>query len=179
MNLYKIQHELIADLTGDGWYKVPGDGTSFHYRWQYGSNGDEPISYIIGEHHSHAVCRDEPSLTLSWGMDVFSSEDRRELKPDWAEHFVNSAVRPQWADFFWNNALIDRVELVSIDGAHGLIPWPRAGERLEVTHFEVAVAYLVHDLDGSPAHEHPGGYLEMIGATTVPDRERWGAGNTN
>jgi hypothetical protein len=38
-SLYKIQHEYIADTSGDSWYHLDsasaGGGTNFHYRWDY------------------------------------------------------------------------------------------------------------------------------------------------
>lgn len=175
MNLFKIQHELIADRTADAWYQIRIAGPSFHYRWSYGSGSDGEFSYITSEHHSHAVCREEPSLTMSWGMEVYQREDRRELRFEWAEAFVDQGVRPIWVDFFWNNALIDRVELARIDGGHGIIPIP--GVRNEVTDFETAVAFLVHDIEDGPNHDNPGRYLDMIGAKRVRDENRWGAGS--
>lgn len=176
MNLYEIQNELIANRTADAWYRIMIAGPDFHYRWTYGSNVDGEYSNIMGEHYSRAVCREEPSLTMSWGMEVHDSRDRRELHFDWAQDFVNTNVRPFWVDFFWNNALIDRVELCSIDGGHGTIPIP-SGRQLEVSKFEASVAYLVHGLDGSSDVDHPGRYLDSLGVTLVPDDKRHGAGS--
>ncbi|MDR1186117.1 MAG: hypothetical protein LBK95_01465 [Bifidobacteriaceae bacterium] len=174
MDLYKI-HELIADRTADGWYVLKSQGPLFDYRWTYGSGPDGEFSHIESEHRSRAVCREEPSLTVSWGMDVHSRKDARELTFDWAKTFVNPAVDPFWVDFFWNGGLIDRVELFSIDGGHGTIP--AMGSRLEVTDFEEAVAWLIHGLDGSPNEDDPGRYLDLLGATRVRDPERHGAGS--
>lgn len=170
MNLYKIQQELIADRSAAAWYKVQTEGTSFHYRWQWSSGGES--SYVIGEHHSYAVCREEPSLTMAWGMDVHSNDERRRLHFDWATAFPNQAVRAEWVDFFWNGALIDRVTLYVVDGGHGIIPAPSSRE---VTDFELAVAFLVHELDGS-ADSDPRHYLNQIGAKVVYDEAREGAG---
>lgn len=177
MDLFKIQHELIADRTADGWYRIKIAGPSFHYRHMFGSGPEGPFSYVSSEHYSHAVCREEPNLTMSWGMEVHDREDRKELRYDWAKNFVNESVRPFWVDFFWNNALIDRVELCSIDGGHGTIPIP-AGRDLEVSDFEASVAFLVHDLDGSPEHDNPGRYLETLEVKQVRDRDRWGAASS-
>lgn len=174
MDLFRIQNDLIADRSADAWYRLRIAGPAFHYRWQFGSASEGPFSYIMGEHTSHAVCREEPSLTMSWGLDVHDSNDHRELHFDWAEKFINHTVRPFWVDFFWNNALIDRVELASIDGGHGTIPLPGFG--MEVTDFEAAVAFLVHDLDEGQEHDNPGRYLESLGVECVPDHERQGAG---
>ena len=175
MDLFKIQHELIADRSADAWYRISISGPTFHYRWTYGSGPDGAFSHVIGEHSSHAVCREEPSLTMSWGMEVYDRDDRKDLHFEWAKQFVNPTVRPIWVDFFWNNALIDRVELGRIDGGHGTIPLPDVS--LRVTEFETAVAHLVHDLEGGPDHDNPGRYLDMIGATRMRDHERQGAGS--
>lgn len=174
MNLYKIQHELIADRPAAAWYKVQSEGTYFRYRWQWGSGpGGEGFSYVIGEHHSYAVCREEPSLTMAWGMPVHSDEERRELHFDWAAAFASRNVRAEWVDFFWNGALIDRVMLYVVDGGHGIVPAPSGGE---VTDFELAVAFLVHELDGS-RDANPQHYLGQIGAKAVYDDPREGAGS--
>lgn len=114
---------------------------------------------------------------MSWGMEVHDREERKELHFDWAQNYVNSTVRPFWVDFFWNNALIERVELCSVDGGHGTIPFP--DYRLEVSDFEVAVAYLVHNLEDGLDGDHPGRHLDTIGAKRVRDSERWGAGSSN
>ncbi|MFI9486971.1 hypothetical protein ACIG47_11320 [Promicromonospora sp. NPDC052451] len=175
MKLFDIQHELIANRTSDAWYRIRIAGPSFHYRWDYGWSPEGNFSDVVDEHHSHAVCREEPSLTMSWGMDVHVREERKNLHFEWANDFVNRSVRAFWVDFFWNNALIDRVELCSIDGGHGTIPIP--GASLEVTDFETAVAFLVHDLEDGPDHDHPGRYLDRIGAKRVRDMDREGAGS--
>lgn len=172
MDLFKIQHELIADRTAEAWYRINISGPSFHYRWQYGSGPDGRFSYIQDEHYEHAVCREEPSLTMSWGMDIH--DDRRKLRFEWAEAFIDSEVRPFWVDFFWNNALIDRVELCRVDSGDGTIPLPRYG--LEVSDFEAAVAWLIHDLEGH-REPGPGHYLDIIQAKRVPDQARQGAGS--
>lgn len=175
MNLFKIHHELIANRSEEAWYPIKAAGPSYHYRWTYGSGPAGDYSHVAGEHDNHAVCREEPSLTMSWGMEVHDRPERKELHFEWAENFVDPAVTPIWVDFFWNNALIDRVELLLIDGGHGTIPCPTAG--LEVSDFEVAVAYLVHDLEDGHNHDHPGRHLDAIGAKRVRDRNREGAGS--
>jgi hypothetical protein len=174
VDLFKIEHELIADRSAEAWYRTMIAGPFFHYRWSWGTGSDGGFSYIIGEHTDHAVCREEPSLTMSWGMPVHDFDERRELHFDWADDFVDHTVRPFWVDFFWNNALIDRVELARVDGTHGTIPMPNFG--LEVTDFEVAVAFLVHDLEDGSNYDDPGRYLDTIGAKRVPDGRRHGAG---
>lgn len=173
MKLFKIQHELIADTTADAWYRLAIAGPSFHYRWSFGSGSDGEFSYTLGEHHDHAVCRAEPCLTMSWGMDVHDRNELSELHFDWADRFVNKSVVPFWVDFFWNNALIDRVELARIEGGLGTIPMPGYG--MEVTDFQVAVASLVGGLEGAP--DDPGHYLDMIHAKRVRDVGRGGAGS--
>jgi hypothetical protein len=143
---------------------------------QWGTTGsDAPFSYIMGEHHSYAVCRQEPSLTMAWGMNVYDREEGDELVFDWAKQFINPAVRPFWVDFFWNGALLDRVELATIDGTHGTIPIPDAG--LEVSDFEVAVANLIHELESGRSGDRPDRYLDSIGVRRVRDDERLGAGS--
>ncbi|MBB2987603.1 hypothetical protein [Terracoccus luteus] len=175
MDLFKIQHELIADRTSGAWYRINIAGPFFHYRWTWGDGPDGGFSHVIGEHRSYAVCREEPSLTMAWGMDIHDREERRDMHFDWAKKFVNPSVRLFWVDFFWNNALIDRVELCSIDGGHGTIPVPT--HDLQVTRFEEAAAFLVHDLDGGPNHDNPGRYLDGLGVTRISDEDRWGAGH--
>ncbi len=176
VDLFKIQHELVADRTADAWYRLKVAGPSFHYRWDYGSGPGGAYSNISDEHHSRAVCREEVSLTMSWGMTPYSREERNEPHFDWAKDFVNPVVRLFWVDFFWNNALVDRVELCRVDGGHGTIPIPDV--RHEVTDFEVSVACLVHDLEESRNDDHPGRYLETLGVKRVRDSDRWGAGSS-
>lgn len=173
MNLYKIQNDLIADRSAEAWYQTKIDGPYFHYRWMYGTGRGGNFSYVESEHRGHAVCREEPSLTMSWGMEVDDRDDARHFS--WAEKFPDSTVRPIWVDFFWNNALIDRVELCRVDGSRGLVPTPNF--KNEVTDFELAVAYLVHNLEDGDNYLHPGRVMETIGATRVGDHDRGGAGS--
>lgn len=173
MELFKIQNDLIAGRTADAWYRI-SDGPTFRYGWEYGAGADGPFSYIYNEHYAHAVSRDEPTLTMSWGLDVDSREDGRNLDFEWAKAFANSTVRRFWVDFYWNAALIDRVMMCSIDGGHGTIPMP--SYNMHVTEFEVAVADLLHDLTGANEDE-PSRYLDMLSITRVRDQERQGAGS--
>jgi hypothetical protein len=170
MDLYSIQNDLIANRSADAWFTPNIAGPTFHYRWQYGAAGSDGFSYIIGEHNGHAVLREEPSLTMNWGLEVDS--DDRQRRFEWAGHFPDPTVRPFWADFFWQGALIDRVELASVDGGRGTIPLPHFGKT--VTDYELAVAALVHDLSG--AHEgNPRALIEDLGVTVERDENRWGA----
>lgn len=175
MNLFKIQNELIADRTSDAWYRIPDDGPYFHYRHTWGGGPDGEFSYVIGEHRSQAVCREQPSLTMAWGLDVDDSNGRRERRFDWATDFPDETVRLLWADFFWNGSLIDRVTLASIDGGRGTIPLP--SYRKEVTHFEAAVALLVDGMEDGHAEYNPIKVLDSIGVTIIGDHDREGAGS--
>jgi hypothetical protein len=171
VDLYRIQNELIADRAAEAWFTPNIAGPFFHYRWTYGTaSGSEGWSHVIGEHHSHAVLREVPSLTMGWGLEVDGEDRQRRF--DWAANFPDPTVRPFWVDFFWNNALIDRVELASVDGGRGTIPMPHYGKT--VTDYELAVAVLIHDLDG--AHEgSPRAHVDNLGFTVVRDDKRWGA----
>lgn len=170
MDLYRIQNELIADRNAEAWFTPNIAGPFFHYRWQYGTAGHDNFSYIIGEHDGHAVLREEPNLTVSWGLEIDGEDRQRRF--DWANTFADPSVRPFWVDFFWNNALIDRVELASVDGGRGTIPMPHYGK--SVTDYEMAVALLIHDLSGSP-EGNPRALVDALGFTVLPDESRWGA----
>ena len=172
MKLFKIHNELIVDSTADAWYRI-SVARPFHYQWSFGSGPDGEFSHVVGEHHDRAVCRAEPCLTMSWGMDVHDRNELSQLHFDWADKFVNKTVVPFWVDFFWNNGLIDRVELARIDGDQGTIPVP--GRAMEVTDFQVAVASLVSGLEDAP--DNPGRYLDMIHAKCVRDVPRGRAGS--
>ncbi|MFC0222834.1 hypothetical protein [Nocardioides zeicaulis] len=174
MDLYRIQNDLIADRAPEAWFNPKIAGPFFHYRWTFGTGAGGGFSHVIGEHHSHATLREDPSLTMGWGLDVDSLDDRRDRHFEWAEKFVNTNVRPFWVDFFWNNALVDRVELASVDGGHGIIPMPSWGKT--VTHYEMAVAHLIYGLDGA-RDASPAGYVDELGFTVVPDDNRHGAGS--
>lgn len=175
MRLFNIQNDLIADRTSDAWYRIPDNGPYFHYRWQYGTGPDGEFSYVIGEHRGQAVCKEEPSLTMAWGLEVDGWDDRHERRFDWASNFPDETVRLFWADFFWNGSLIDRVTLASFDGARGVIPLPNY--RKEVTQFEAAVALLVAGLEGDSEDYNPVRVLDRIGITIIGDHDREGAGS--
>src|SRR5262245_39282546 len=78
VNLFKIQNDLIADRTSEAWYRIPDNGPYFRYRWQYGTGPDGNFSYIEGEHRNQAVCKEQPSLTMAWGLEVDGWDDRDE-----------------------------------------------------------------------------------------------------
>lgn len=178
MDLFTIQNDLIARSTADAWFNPKIPGPTFRYSWQYGYSGsDGPVSYITGEHYSHAVHRQHPNLTIAWGLDVEDLHHPRKRRFEWAEQFADTSVDAFWADFFWNGALIDRVELASVDGGHGTIPMPHYGNT--VSDYEVAVAVLVHDLNGSQREDHPHRYLRTLGFTQQRDEARHGAGSVD
>ena len=177
VSLFHLQHELIAGRTAQAWYRIMSAGPAFHLRWSYGSSGDgKAFHELVDGHPETAVCREEPALTVAWGM----SSDRTgaaPADPGWAQELVDHTVRGIWADFFWCGALIDRVELARINGAHGLIPFPRPRDTgRTVTDFEVAVAWLLHDLEGGQEEDNPGRYLSRLDIATVYDQAREGAG---
>lgn len=169
MDLFTIQHELIADRTDrEDWYRLPPGGSSPHPAEQVGAASASSAS-IEGRHHSRAVSRKAVSLTMSWGKG--SCEEAQHF--GWSEQFDSPTVWAYWVEFFWNNALIDRVELCEVDGGRGTIPLPNR-ER-QVSTFETAVACLIHGLGDGGDHP-PGHYLNRIAATQVRDVERCGAG---
>lgn len=168
MNLFEIQQELIAGARAEDWYRIPIAGPWFHYRWQFGSGRRGEFSYVIGEHTEHAVCRVEPSLTMSWGLPVHDRTDER--RHDWAVDFVTREVHEFWVDFFWNNALIDRVELGRVDGGHGILPMPGYGRK--VTDFAAAVAELIYEVEGPGSDAPPSAYIEQLGFVRLPDVDR-------
>lgn len=91
MNLFKIQNDLVADRSADAWYRIRIAGPTFNYRWTYGWNGDGDFSNILGEHESHAVCREEPSLTMSWGLNSWTQPEPPTYQ--WADKFVGDVRR--------------------------------------------------------------------------------------
>lgn len=170
MDLYRIQNDLIADRSAEAWFTPNIAGPTFNYRWEYGTSGGDGFSNIIGEHDSHAVLREDVSLTMHWGLEIDSEDRQRRF--DWAKEFPDPTVRPFWVDFFWNNALIDRVELAFVDGSRGVIPMPGYGKK--VTDYELAVAFLIHDLTGAREAD-PGTLIKMLGFTVTRDDNRQGA----
>jgi hypothetical protein len=44
--MFKIQSELIADRSAEGWFRIKIAGPFFRYRWSFGSgrDGDSPTS---------------------------------------------------------------------------------------------------------------------------------------
>lgn len=170
MDLFTIQHRYIADSSEESWYKVAAQGTYYRHSWSHGCGGE---SRIESEHRRMAVYRPDPSLTIAWGMQADGEEPRTAY--DWSQGFPNTAVWPIFADVFWCGALIDRVELARIDGAHGIIPLPNYAN--EVTHYELAVAFLLHALQEGRNHDNPGRYVERLGFKVITDLAREDAGN--
>ncbi|WNM25285.1 hypothetical protein [Demequina capsici] len=173
MDLFSIQHALIAGRTGEAWYVIPSHGPVFRERWSYGTGPEGGFVEILDEHHSQAVLREDPTLTMAWGLGVH--DDRRKLSFDWAaENFADEDARLFWADFFWAGALIDRVVLASVDGARGVIPVPDRQRR--VSSYELAVAEVIHDLDSHDENYRPADLVRRLEFTEKEDEHRGGAG---
>lgn len=115
-------------------------------------------------HDSLIVYRDNVDLTIQWGMrsrrlsHVTKAED---LFHDRA-HFPDPEATTIHADIFWAGSLIDRVELVYVDGGRGLLPVgaekalnfdlkaPRPQNiewEISATRFELAIARLLDSGD--------------------------------
>lgn len=169
MNLLDI-HTLIAGSTPDSWYRLREPVPTYRHRFEQDHGLTPTFPAVVREHHQHAVFRDEPSLTMSWGMSPIRAE-----VPDFGlGKFTDPTHLPFLVDFFWNNALIDRVRLTVVDTGRGIIPIP--DWNLEVTAFEEKVAHLIHQLvhvDGVDTAT----LLQQIDATVVEDRNRLGAGS--
>lgn len=176
MDMFHIQHDLIAGHTSDAWYVVPHDGPVFRERWDYGTGPSGAILEIVGEHRAQAVHRLEPLLTLAWGLDVDGYGTPRERRFTWAEdHFPDPSVRLFWADFFWAGALIDRVVLAGIDGHRGIIPLPDG--KSQISTFDLAVACIIHGIGSYPDDYDPVELTRRLGFTEERDIARHGAGS--
>lgn len=176
MDLFHIQHDLIANHTPDAWYVIPCDGPVFRERWDYGSGPNGSFIAIAGEHSTQAVHRAEPFLTLAWGLDVDPNDDRRERSFPWAdENFPDPTVHLFWADFFWAGALIDRVQLAGVDGHRGVIPLPDG--KHQISTYELAVADVIHSLGSYPDDYAPVELTRRMGFAESRDIARHGAGS--
>ena len=173
MNLNELR-QILTESRPHQWWKLDATGPLYRNGWVMTSGGGrEGHDLEVTWHHEAAVYRDDIDLTIQWGMDMDpGDDDRRHF--DWAEKFINPKVHPWWVDVFWRGVLVDRYGVVSVDGGHGLVPFPHtAGESPDwhnaVTEREVAVVHLVDHLGGG--HDRSVNYIQQVGFRVVPDQD--------
>lgn len=127
------------------------------------------------QHDSLLVFRDDVSLTIQWGMRPnYQHEQLRTVSELWHEaSFPDESIRIYRADVFWNGSLIDRENVVSVDGGRALMPLgtrtvppgyePRTSGPVNwvysCTQWQAGLAYL---LDSGREHDR---YFEQTGMT--------------
>lgn len=83
-------------------------------------------------HNEMIVYRPDVDLTIQWGMRSRRLDHVTTAEQLWDEHgrFPDPAAHVEHADVFWRGNLIDRVELVTVDGGRALLP---VGDRRSLT----------------------------------------------
>lgn len=161
MNLRDLREILT---TTDAWQWSRIDSTGPLYRNGYVVSGglgpDAEHDINIYWHDSAAVYRDDIDLTIQWGMNLSPvREDRDAWHLPWAEKFPSRSVHPHWVDVFWRGTLVDRYAMVSIDGGHGLVPFPHTKAKSDpldhdtkydyvISERELGIARLIDSLQG-------------------------------
>lgn len=128
-------------------------------------------------HQSMIVYKEDVDLSIQWGMDARGMDHVKTADQIWREHghFPDMEARVELADVFWRGALVDRVQLVVVDGGRALLPigdqralnfdHAAAPGNQEIkweysaTHFEIGVARL---LDGGGEFDRYFGQTTMI-----------------
>jgi hypothetical protein len=152
-SLFEIRQMIVASDPAQ-WHK-PLTGPYFTDAYDV----DDDVFRFHGELY---VFEPDVDLTiqegLKWGHLADSVNKATDLWDD--AHFPDPSARVTWADVFWRGSLIDRVNVVSVDGARATLPVgtrtpkdPEAARRLtpgvkvewdySATAFETAVARVV------------------------------------
>lgn len=114
-SLRKIQTLIIESATHD-WHR-PALGPFY-------ANAYDIDDDVFRLHSELLVYRGDVRLTiqhgLKWGHLSRHIETATQL---WdGAHFPDESVQLFFGDVFWNGALIDRVQLISVDGARAVLP---------------------------------------------------------
>ena len=124
-------NELLDTFIGssrDDWNRIAcwGHGSGPSYRNQFTFwevfNGNENV-ITHREHSDVASYKADLSITIAWGIDVGSADDR--VDRPWARN--NPDDNPgvsHYLDFFYNDALVFRTSYCVVDGGRCPIPFP-------------------------------------------------------
>jgi hypothetical protein len=76
------------------------------------------------QHDNLLVYRDDVALTIQWGMRPnYQHLQLKRVSELWQEaSFLDESIHIYRADVFWNGTLIDRENVVSVDGGRALLP---------------------------------------------------------
>jgi hypothetical protein len=177
---------ILEGTSPDDWEVISGPPTFLHgYMVSPGPgkvpSGQDPEPQqvtTVEEHFSIAVLRADIDVRIAWGYQPYF--DEKEDAYYFEKHpFPDPLVIAVLADVFYRGALVQRHWLVSVDGAHALLPMPtpRVRDAAEitpsdpegyewfVTERKVNFARLIHELDKFDKFEP---YMRRSGFIVVP-----------
>ncbi|KZM34533.1 hypothetical protein [Oerskovia enterophila] len=114
MNLFKLR-EIIINSPIDDWHNVTVG--------PYFTDAPDIDNDTVEQHSELMVYRHDIDLTIQHGLRARGFDrviDSQALWPD--AHFPDSTAYVEFVDVFWRGVLVDREEVVRVDGGRASIP---------------------------------------------------------
>lgn len=141
--------DLFYSSAADDWHVIRPIGVN------YTAHAD--ADGVVREHPHQAVYLPDAALTIAWGYTEPEPVAPGSVHLTVGDHAPEAmqTVNVEHADVFWHGALIERLELVSVDrDPAASIPMPRrTGDGAAVTGRAVAAAELLAELAGADPRE--------------------------
>jgi len=117
MNINELRSTVLA-AAADSWRMLP-IGPFFHDRLHV--DGDYDATTFSHTHSHRAVLSSDIDISIEWGMDDGRERDEHHL---WAETsgFPDPAVNTQGVDVFYRGSLVDRTQILAVDGNRSYVP---------------------------------------------------------
>jgi hypothetical protein len=159
MKLFEIRRS-ITETIDDHWSLIKV-GPLFNYA--LGTTGD--VATVFGYHSVRAVLAADIDIAIEYGMSSDPLDHRRVWTEEWAP-FADPEIHGEYCDVYYRDALVDRVELATVDGSRATLPVPlrRDGEWVALD-WPYQLARLVDSFEGGRDFE---GYFSRSGIRKWP-----------
>ena len=114
MQLHDLR-QLIINSEPEDWHEIPA-GAFF-------TNAPNIDTGSFEQHDLLLVFRDDVDLTVQWGMRARGFDYTTSIKDLWPDaEFPDPSINVYHVDIFWRGVLVDRENLVSVDGGRAYLP---------------------------------------------------------
>ncbi|MFT3912230.1 MAG: hypothetical protein QM737_22575 [Ferruginibacter sp.] len=169
-------YELFINSNRNDWKVIPcwgaNSGPSFKNKFGYQLHEGDANALQVKQFSNIAAYKNDLSISISWGLDVYDMEDMNRVNEPWAVGFPNPAPGTlKFLDFYYNDSLVNRLEYIVVDGGRCYMfhPRPQAGGNGTYTRTQYEFLNKLNQITGSDVLDH---YMRMAGIT-IHEEDDW------
>lgn len=114
MTLDELRQLIIESDREHDWHRLPAG--------PYFTDAPDIDEDTFRQHDELLVYRHDLDLTVQWGLE-WGDGERKQVSDYWHDvTFPDMSVKVCFADVFWRRSLVDRVEILAVDGHRAYLP---------------------------------------------------------